>query len=289
MNFSPIWSISDTGARRLQSGMANMPRLVVEGAAATAARSGESFQREGRFAIVNIIGPLQRGEDIFMRVFGGTAYTNIIRGVNDAARDEKIDAILLSVNSPGGSVDGLSDAADAIKQARAVKPVIAQVMGEANSAAYYLASQAHEVYAHRGDMVGSVGTRLLLYDTSGAFADAGIEPVLTDTGPYKTIGADGVHITDEQKVELRHMVNVYFEDFVEHVKSGRRMSEEQVRAVATGRIYIGQEAVDAGLVDGIRSTADTVGAMSARSVAKSNRSARASGITRAVRISRILN
>jgi len=255
---------------------------------AEAARAGDSasFVRAGRIAVIPIIGPLSRHYDIFTYFFGGTAYSDIIQQATDAANDELIDAILLTVNSPGGTVDGLADALDALLAAKAKKPMYAQVIGEADSAAYYLISNATAIYAGRADMIGNIGTRLTVYDTSKAFADAGIEAIVIETGPLKVLAEDGMPINQEKRDELRRIVDVYYQDFVRQVVQGRGYTDSEVKEVATGRIFIGQEAVDAGLVDAIQPPSVTMAALNTAIDAAQSRKGRSGSVRRASAIAR---
>lgn len=223
---------------------------VQDGPALDAARDGLPVQVDGGVAVVQLMGPMYRRAGGMAARYYGIAGTDATRmAIQAAVEDPDVEHILLRIDSPGGSVAGLDLLGDTV--ARAEKPVTALVDGMAASAAYYVAAQADRVLLGRNDLVGSIGTRMLLYDYSKAFEQAGIEAVPIDTGPFKSAGAVGTEITDEQRADFQRIVDFYFTDFVGAVARGRELTEKAVRAVADGRLFTPDEALDAGLVDGV--------------------------------------
>jgi len=107
-------------------------------------------------------------------------------------------------------------------------------------------------------MVGSIGVKLMLYDFSQAFENEGVKAIPIDTGEFKSAGEMGTEITEEQQADFQRIVDRFFDGFINAVMRGRNMSEESVRAVADGRVFIGQEAVDSNLVDGIQTLRETL-------------------------------
>ena len=214
------------------------------------------MQMKGSVAIIRIEGVVTKNPSIFSMFFGGASSVLIRRAVEQAAADPDVKTIVLFIDSPGGSVDGLAETADAIWMARDSKPIIAQVSGIAASAAYLLASQAHKIFSGRMDMVGSIGTVAILYDFSKLFEQEGIEVVPITTGAFKAAGAMGTEITEEQRADFQRIVDQYFADFKAMVMRGRRMSEKRVGEVADGRMFLADEAKPLGLIDGI-ADADT--------------------------------
>lgn len=264
LSFFPYWSIEPAACQELLNqlrlrGSHAGPRPETEANAEARTRSIElPVQVRDRVAVIQIQGLMTKNSDWLTEWFGGTATSSVRLAVQAAAADESVTAILLLVDSPGGTVDGLAELADAIFQARQAKPVIAQVCGLCASAAYYAASQATSIHAHRMDMVGSIGTRYLLYDWSEAFAEAGIEAVAIDTGKYKSAGAMGTAITEDHRAEFQRIVDEYFADFVAAIVRGRGLDEKVVRESADGRVWIGADAVRRKLIDGIQTLDQTL-------------------------------
>jgi len=208
-------------------------------------------------AKITIRGVMDKLPSLFLLLFGGTATAMVTQAVKKAAKDEEVKTILLVIDSPGGSVDGLAELADALYAARGEKRVIAQVDGMTASAGYYAASQANQIFAHRMDMVGSIGTIMMLYDFSKMFEKDGIEAVPIDTGEFKHAGWDGTEITREQRADFQRIVDAYFADFLAMIERGRTVPN--LKEIADGRIFVGQEALDLGLIDGIQTYEETYG------------------------------
>ncbi len=191
----------------------------------------------------------------------GAGYDQSRVAIDAAVADPEVKKILLHIDSPGGCCLGLSDLGDAVRRAGELKQVVAYVDGMGASAAYYIASQADKIYTNRTDMVGSIGTILVMYDFSEMLANEGIKPVIIDTGKFKHVGVVGSEITDEHKEELQKVVDFYFQDFVSAVMRGRNMSKSAVTQVADGRMFPAPEAKELGLVDGISGHVDVLNRM----------------------------
>ncbi len=215
----------------------------------------------GGIAVIDVFGPLVKRPDVFDIMFGSTSTQAIEAAIREAAAEESVKSIMMRIDSPGGSVDGLAELGDAIFQARDQKPVIAQITGMAASAGYYVASQATKIFAQRMDMVGSIGTVFSLIDASKAFEEAGLEVVTIDTGEFKSAGEFGTEITDRHKAEFQKIVDGFFNDFISVIVRGRGISEKKVREAADGRMFFAEEAVSLGLIDGIRTAEETHAAM----------------------------
>lgn len=248
---STIWSIEP---RRFQGFVARVYRRDGAGPETLAASRFPSGQG---VAVVPVRGVILKDAG-WLEAFGAFSLRKMEDALLAASADPSVQKIALVIESPGGSVDGVKEAADIIRQTSRTKPVIAIVDGIAASAAYYLASQATEIVAGPMDEVGSIGVRVMMYDFSKMFADAGVVPVLIDTGEFKSIGAMGMPITEAQQAEIRKLVDAFFEDFKSAVRKGRKMSEEQVEKVADGRVFLAKEAMKLGLVDRIKPSRDAV-------------------------------
>ncbi len=177
------------------------------------------------------------------------------RAVRTAARDPDIDAILLRIDSPGGTVAGTQELAAEVKRASEAKPVYAYVDDLAASAAYWIASQTERIYANTPTaIVGSIGTFVGLYDYSAYAAKEGIRAVVIKAGALKAAGFPGTEITDEQKAYWQEIVDQTQEQFTAGVAAGRGRAVDEVREKwVTGRVYMAQESVAMGLIDGVKS------------------------------------
>jgi signal peptide peptidase SppA len=180
------------------------------------------------------------------------------RAVRSAARDESVKAIALLIDSPGGATAGTGDLADEVAAAAKVKPVVAYIEDLGASAAYWVASQASEIVANDTALVGSIGTYMVIDDWSGAYAQKGIKTHVIHAGQYKGAGVQGSDLTAEQIADFQRLVNEINDRFVRGVAKGRKMSMEQARELADGRMHIAGQAMTLGLVDRIASWAEVV-------------------------------
>lgn len=217
----------------------------------------------GDTAVLEISGILIRRAGFFARFFGFNGTQDLIEAVASIAADSSVERVVLLIDSPGGEVSGIPELGDAITALD--KPVTAVVQGTAASAAYWIASQADEIIAGRSDEVGSIGVRIGFYDYSEMFEREGVEPVVIDTGVHKSTGFPGSKVTEEQREELQHSVDLFFDDFVNAVSQGRGLTAAQVREVGDGRMFVAREALEHGLIDRIGGLSDALQAPSGAS------------------------
>ena len=120
------------------------------------------------------------------------------------------------------------------------------------SGGVYIASASDEQYANRITETGSIGVIMSTYDLSGLYEKLGVKEVNIVSGANKDMGTPGKPMTDEQKAILQSFIDEYYNQFVEIVAEGRNMKVEDVKKLADGRIYTASQAVDNGLIDGIK-------------------------------------
>lgn len=223
-------------------------------------------------AVIEITGVMVKNADIMMQVFGGTSTRQVIQSIEMAISDATIKHLLISIDSPGGSVDGLSSLSDAVFNARKHKPITVQIDGLAASAGLLIASQATRIFAERTSFVGSIGTRASLIDASQAFEKEGIKLIQLTTGVHKAAGEFGSEITEEQIEQFQKEIDFFFNDFVNSIVRGRNITEKRVRAMADGRLFNPVEALELHLIDGIQSIDKTLSMISGEiKVQKRNR------------------
>jgi len=221
-------------------------------------RSGVPVQKSGNTAIVQMKGAMIKDAG-FWSYYGFAGTRDTANALKAAAADSDIEQIVWVIDSPGGSVDGLSELADVVRAVNDVKPIYVQVDGMMASAALYAAANASAIYAGRRDLIGSIGTRIMLYDYSEMFNREGIEAVAIDTGEHKSAGAMGLKITDEQKAEFQRIADGYFSDFLATVETGRGMNRKTLESLADGRVFFAdEEPLDSGLIDGIQTLDETL-------------------------------
>jgi protease-4 len=170
-----------------------------------------------------------------------------------AADDDKVKAVVIRINSPGGAVT----ASDIMYRdlcrfrEKTGKPVVACMMDVAASGGYYLAMGCDKVYAHPTTVTGSIGVIMSLYNAHGLMAKVGLASDPIKSGPNKDLGNPGRPMTAEERAILQGMVDGFYGQFVKVVAEGRNLAEGRVRSLADGRVYTGLEAQELGLVDEI--------------------------------------
>lgn len=173
-----------------------------------------------------------------------------------AAKDPEVKGIVLYIDSPGGTVAGTSDLAAEVNRAKAKKPVYAYIEDLGASAAYWIASQATKVFANETAIVGSIGTYMQVIDYRRKADQLGMTVHVVKAGSLKGAGAPGTEITAEQLADFQRVVNSLNDQFLAGVASGRKLSLEAVKQLATGQTWVGQQAVDLKLVDRVASAED---------------------------------
>lgn len=209
---------------------------------------------KSQVAVIQAVGTLTKGQSWF-----GTSTMRLRQEIQSAARDPQVSAILLCVDSPGGSVAGTADLAAEVKAARKQKPVWAQISDLGASAAYWVASQAGAVFANNPTaLVGSIGTMQTVVDYSGAAEKAGIKVMTFTSGPLKAAGHPGTPVTDEQAAYFQKLVDAAQVSFDAAVQSGRRLGDGKLAKVRTGEVFLANEAQALGLIDGVQPIEQTL-------------------------------
>lgn len=254
-------------------------KLVTGGAVAEvlAAEPGSEsiFPRSGSIAVIPIRGTLMKQQS---SMSSSTSTVQARRMVRAAMADPDIAGILLSIDSPGGTVAGTQALGDDIAAAGKRKPVYAYVDDLAASAAFWLASQAEQVFTIDTGLVGSIGTYLAVEDRSKLAEALKVKVHVIKAGQFKGAGHPGTEITEEQLAKWQEDVNAMNEHFLQAVARGRKLSVDKVREIADGRVHLGAQAQQLGLIDGLKSFDETLAALRDRS-AKSTTSTRKSKMT----------
>jgi signal peptide peptidase SppA len=195
----------------------------------------------------------------------GTSTAEIGSALGKALANSSIDAILLDVDSPGGTVGGVPELGAKIAAARAVKPVTALANGLMASAAYWLGSQADEIVVTPSGEVGSIGVYMLHEDWSQNLAQEGVKIRAISAGKYKLEGAPWEPLDLEAEAFMQQRVDEVYGWFVKAVASGRRDTQTNVRqGYGEGRVLGGVQSVKANLADRVGTFEETVGGLAAR-------------------------
>ncbi len=188
-------------------------------------------------------------------ISGGRASATGAMGVRDRLRelieDDSVKGVLLSINSPGGTVGASKELYEAVKDLSEKKPVVVSMLDQATSGGYYAASPATKIYANGGTLTGSIGVILNGFNAKELLDKVGIQSQTIKTGPYKDIFSPFRESSEPERQLLQELLQSTYQEFITDVSKGRKMDLEVVRKLADGRIYTGRQAKDNKLVDAL--------------------------------------
>ena len=180
-----------------------------------------------------------------------TENDKLVKAVAALAKDTQAKALIVEIDSPGGSVAGGESLHDAIASVAAAKPVVAVMDGIATSAGYMIAVPAARIFAQQATLTGSIGVLLPTGDVSGLLKMLGINADEIVSGPLKDQPSYVKPLSPEGRQVLQGLVMDMYDQFVTMVAEGRHMDADKVRSLADGRAYTGRQALKLGLVDAI--------------------------------------
>jgi len=198
----------------------------------------------------DIVDGTARG-DIF-NAQAGIASDDMSEAIREAARDPGIKAIVLRVDSPGGSVTASDQILNAVKKAQAKhKPVVVSMGGLGASGGYYISASADKIVAEPGTLTGSIGVLTGKVAIGKSLNLAGVQMSEVASGKNTLMDSMTEPYTPEQWAALNHEADVIYDDFLHKVAAGRKLPFEQVQGVAKGRVWTGADARSKGLVDSL--------------------------------------
>lgn len=172
--------------------------------------------------------------------------------------NDNIKAIVVRIDSPGGGVGPSQEIYRAILKAKEKKHVIASMGGLAASGGYYAASATEGIMANPGTITGSIGVIMGYTNFQEILNALGLEPVVIKSGEYKDTGSPVREMRQDERNLLQNFVDEIHEQFVKDVAAGRNMAYENVKQLADGRIYSGEQAQSLGLVDRMGNLEDAI-------------------------------
>lgn len=219
-----------------------------------------------RVAVINISGTIISGADSKENIFSqtsGVTSGSIMKQIREAAADDSVKALVLRIDSGGGSATAAEEVGRELKRfkEKTKKPIVATMGNTGASAAYWIAACASDkVYANATTLTGSIGVYMPCMNTEELFKKIGITSNKIKSGPYKDIMSSDRPMTPEEQAILQNIVNEIYEQFVTTVAVGRKMEESKVKSLADGRVYTGLQAKNLGLVDEIGDYYDALAA-----------------------------
>lgn len=219
-----------------------------------ARRQAATAVSSGGIAVLPLYGVLTQRGNMVDDVSGpGSVSTQqFASALRQALADDTVSQILIDIDSPGGSVYGVSELSDEIASARVQKPVVAIANSVAASAAYWIGCSACEFYVSPGGEVGSIGVWQAHFDHSQALAAEGVTPTLISAGKYKVEGNPYAPLDEDAQAFMQSRVDDYYASFTKAVARGRGVPIAQVRdGMGQGRVLGADAALAQAMVDGV--------------------------------------
>lgn len=247
-------------------GLSLVSLLVCGGLVGLGLLVASSMDREGgpafgdAVAIVRVEGVILPGEapapNPFSGDSGGAFSQQVIEQLKEANEDKSVKAVILYVDSPGGSVFASDEIYLQIKEMN--KPIITAMGSLAASGGYYVSAPTQEIWASPHTLTCSIGVISQFVNLEGFAKEYGITTITVKSGKYKDTGNPFREFTPDDQALWQTMIDESYDEFVRIVAEGRKMSDEQVREVADGRVCTGKQAKEMGLVDSLGYLPDVI-------------------------------
>lgn len=224
-------------------------------------RNHKNREGQGKIAVIYVEGMIigGRGQGGLLGETGGT--DAIIRQLHEARDDDSIQAVVLRVNSPGGSASASQEVGEEIQKLRSTgKPIVTSMGDVAASGGYWIAALTDKIYANPATLTGSIGVYIPYTNWQELFKKIGVQQEKIKSGPHKDIMSPDRPMTPEERTIIQTMVDDMYNQFVEIVAQGRKLEPDKVRKLADGRIYTGKQAKELGLVDELGNMYDAIDA-----------------------------
>ena len=255
--YRDLWAIEDSHLHALvrQAEFLNVNVHLEQHAPQAAARaesecsSGLAITEDG-IAVIQLRGTLMKQVSSFS---AGTSTVMARRQVRAAMAADDVRGVLFVIDSPGGTVAGTADLGDDIRALNSKKPTSAFIDDLGASGAYWPASQTARISANRTALVGSIGVYTVVYDLSKQATKEGIQVHVVRFGAFKGAGEPGTKITDEHLAYLQERIDGMAGHFVDAIAAGRKLPRERALALADGRMHLGEQAREVGLIDAVES------------------------------------
>lgn len=235
-----------------------LPGLLIQAKDVEIPRRIKLPKVSGSVAILPVYGVIHQRPSVWDEVFGGTSTQALGASFVRAMSDERIGAVVLDVDSPGGTVAGVEELSDLIwrwaNEQGIRKPVVAIANSEMASAAYWISSQVGakqlRLVASPGSHVGSIGIYVAHEDISDMLAADGIKVTLISAGEHKTEGNPFEPLSADARDHIQSQIDITYDTFVNHVARGRGVLKSHVKeSFGGGRDFNAKQAADMGLVD----------------------------------------
>ena len=207
-----------------------------------------------KVAIIDVDGMLVNRQKRGLMHAGENPVSLFIEKLDKAARDKSVKAVVLRINSPGGTVAASDIMYHHLRQfkLRTGKPVIACVLGLGCSGAYYLACGCDGIVAQPSSVTGSIGTIMQTFSVAGTMEKIGVKAVAVKSGRMKDMASPLHDLSDEERDVLQGIIDNFYQQFLGIVEDGRKTIDKQkLQELADGRVFTAEQALQEGLIDRI--------------------------------------
>ena len=180
--------------------------------------------------------------------------------IKEHGKDPSIKAIVLRIDSPGGAVAPSQEIYEEVRKVTARKKVIVSMGSVAASGGYYIAAPATRIFANPGTLTGSIGVIMEIPNLQGLMNKIGVKTEVIKSGSHKDLASMFRSMGKEERAILQGTLDNVHEQFIKAVADGRKMLQDDVRKIADGRVFTGEQAVKAGLVDELGDLEDAINA-----------------------------
>jgi protease-4 len=211
--------------------------------------SSLGLDRGQRIAVIYAVGLISSGESSDGAGTQVVGSDTIVRYLRRARADSSVKAIVLRIDSPGGSAIASDVIWREVMLTREKKPVIASMSDVAASGGYYIAMPAHAIVAQPGTLTGSIGVVMIKFVIDGTLKKVGVNMESVAQGKYAEIYSPVRQFSPEERARVQQLMQATYDTFVEKAASGRNTTPEKIDAIAQGRVWTGKQAKHLGLVD----------------------------------------
>ncbi len=212
-----------------------------------------------KIALIDIDGPILNLRKPGIMSSGENPTAMAVGKITRALNDKSVRAVVLRINSPGGSVTASQIIYRHVVELRNAKPVVAMIMDVGASGGYYIACGANQIIAEPTCITGSIGVIMMTFNLETLLDKVGVSTDAITSGPKKDAGSPFRPLKSEERKIFQAMIDEFYEQFVKTVADARdELTEDQVRKLADGRVYTGKQAHKLGLIDRTGSLSDAI-------------------------------
>lgn len=213
----------------------------------TAFGDGEGWGAAGgeKVGVIEVTGPIM-------------ASKKTVEDIRRFERDESIKGILVRIDSPGGAVAPSQEIYEAVKRAKAEKPVVCSMGSTAASGGYYIAIGCQRIFANSGSITGSIGVISQMFNVQGLLDKADVSVEVVKTGRFKDSGSPFREMDPQERAYFKSLMMDIYDQFVDDVAEQRKLERAEVLELADGRVYTGRQALDYKLIDELGTMHDAV-------------------------------